>query len=102
MSVAKLNSSEEDNNDSDKNSLYSAQSALSRHKHVATPEALSKRGSLSSSDKQFDNSDDARSYEEFKRKRRMALRKKRAQKIVQTLKDPSNFFQGIARAAKCK
>ena len=60
---------------------------------VRTPEKLSARGS-DSSKKSFDNSDDARSYEEFKRKRRMALRKKRAQKIIQDLKDPASFFKG--------
>ena len=95
VKVGRLNSEDEDNEDAkSQNSLYSAQSMLSRHKLVHTPEKLSARGSHNSSQKQFDNSDDARSYEEFKRKRRMALRKKRAQKIISELKDPSNFFQG--------
>ena len=61
---------------------------------VRTPEKLSAKGSRESSKKSFDNSDDARSYEEFKRKRRMALRKKRAQKIIAELKDPASFFKG--------
>ena len=91
-----MNSSDEEENDDKRsqNSLFSVQSMLSRHKLVRTPEKLSARGSHDSSKKSFDNSDDARSYEEFKRKRRMALRKKRAQKIIANLKDPSNFFQG--------
>ena len=93
LSVAKLHSDEKDK-DSDKNSLYSVQSMLSRRNHCPTPDKLSARRSNDSSRKSFDNSDDARSYEEFKRKRRMALRKKRAQKIINELKDPTNFFQG--------
>ena len=99
VKVSRLDTGEEEDNDDKRsqNSLYSVQSMLSRHKLIHTPDKLSARRSTDSdhsSKKHFDNSDDARSYEEFKRKRRMALRKKRAQKIIANLKDPSNFFQG--------